>query len=63
MIKTLSTLREQFWNQHLEFILDYRVKKRQNDYNTDIRCAWVDHVDYMRKNNQISEKLANRATL
>ena len=32
-------------------------------HNTDTRCAWCDYVDAMSCNNQISQELAQRATL
>jgi hypothetical protein len=32
-------------------------------YRTDTRCAWCDWLDAMKKNNQISDKLADTATL
>ncbi len=32
-------------------------------YCTDTRCAFVDFVDYLSKDGQISEALASRATL
>lgn len=63
MIKTLSDLRACFWETHPEYASYFRTKKRQNDYSTDIRCAWVYFVDSLSKRNTISEKLANRATL
>jgi hypothetical protein len=62
-ITTVSELRTEFWNTFTEFKSEYRKSKKQNDYNTDIRCTWVDFVDAMQKDGVISEKLANRATL
>lgn len=63
MIKTLKQLRDEFWLNHPCYVLHFRAKKRQNDYNTDIRCAWCDYVDYLEREGRITEKLANRATL
>ena len=40
-----------------------RKHKRQNDYPTDTRCAFVDYVDALQKSGEISEALAARATL
>ena len=37
--------------------------KTQNDYVTDIRCAWVDFTDHMCRCGEISDGLAERATL
>ena len=62
-MKTLREVRNAFWEQHPEFKKDFRVNKRQNDYCTDIRCAFVAYVDYLQKDGQISDKLAYRVTL
>jgi hypothetical protein len=63
MIKTLSALRAQFWQDHPEYAHQWKPRKRQNDYPTDTRCAWVDYVDAMARCGEISEALASRATL
>jgi len=62
-MKTLSEIRKSFWYNFPQFQMYYRVKKRQNDYGDIIGSCFVDFVDYLQKNNIISEKLANRATL
>jgi hypothetical protein len=66
-MKTVTEVRESFW-QYLsevspELAKERRSKKRQNQYCTDIRCSFVDYVDYLLKDGQISDKLANRVTL
>lgn len=66
-IKTQSQVRENFW----EFLREinpglaakFRRHKRQNDYPTDIRVNFVDYVDNLRRNGQITEALATRVTL
>ena len=63
MIKTLTELREYFWALHPEFADKYRKTYRQNQYSCDIRTAWVFFVDHMERDQQINEKLAQRATL
>ena len=40
-----------------------RENKSQRDYCTDTRCAFVDFLDHLARDGQISESLANRATL
>jgi hypothetical protein len=35
----------------------------QNRHNAETRTAFVDFVDYLQKSEQITETLANRATL
>ncbi len=62
-MKTVSQVRNAFWEAHPQFKSQYRKTYRQNQYNTDIRCAFVDFVDYLQKDNQITEKLAYRVTL
>lgn len=62
-IKTLSELRTSFWQEHTEFAKEYRKRKKQNDYNGDIRFAWINFIDVMQKNDNITEKLRKRATL
>jgi hypothetical protein len=38
-------------------------KQRNGDFPCDTRCAFVDWIDHLSKDDQISEKLADRATL
>ena len=40
-----------------------RADKSRRDYCTDTRCAFVDFVDHLHRSGQISEALAQRATL
>lgn len=62
-MKTLKEIRASFWDCHDHLASQYRVKYRQNDYPCDTRVAFCDWVDYLVKSGQITEKLANRATL
>jgi hypothetical protein len=62
-MKTVSQVRKAFWEDCPEFKNHYRKTYRQNQYHVDIRCAFVDFVDYLQKNGEISENLANRVTL
>lgn len=62
-MKTQKEVRAAFWESFPEFKPEFRVSKRQNDYRTDIRCAFVDYVDYLNKDGQISDSLTNRVTL
>ena len=61
-ITTQKELRGFFWDIMYP---RYTPKKgyTQNDYCTDVRMAWVDFVDDMRRDNRITEKLANDCTL
>lgn len=62
-MKTISEIRKSFWESFPEFKSEFRVKKRQNDYNATIRSSFVDYVDSLRRDNLISTKLANTVTL
>ena len=63
-MKTISEVRESFWNCNDELRQAwYRKTYRQNDYNANVRCAFVDYVDMLSRDGQISEALANRVTL
>lgn len=62
-MKTISQVRESFWNEHPEYSKHYRKTYRQNQYNATIRTAWGCYVDMLASSGLISEKLAKRATL
>ncbi len=46
------------WTQN-----DYHNGWTQNDYPNDVRMAFVDYVDSLARNGEISEALAQKATL
>ena len=60
---TQKQVRESFWNAFPEFKSEYKKTYTQNQYRTDIRCSFVDYVDSLAKNGEISEKLAQKVTL
>ena len=62
---TLKELRKMFWHEVAtpEMRAEYRTRKTQNDYSTDVRCAWVDFTDDAYKSGIITEKQYNNATL
>ena len=62
-MKTITEIRESFWTLNPQFSESRRSRKRQNDYSATIRSAFVEYVDYLARSRQISEKLADRATL
>ena len=66
-MKTQKEVRNAFWQYAAEFapefLQEYKKTKRQNQYSTDIRCAFVDFVDVLMKDGEITEKLANNVTL
>lgn len=61
MITTQKQLRAEFWRYYPE--LKRIPGKTQNEYPTDVRVAWCDFVERMYRSGQISEALADRATL
>lgn len=65
MITTQKDLRRLFWQEHPTLprkkITNY--SGNGTTYCTDTRCAWCDWIDAMSRNNEISQELAQRATL
>lgn len=61
IITTQKALRDSFWANSPEF--KRKEGQKQNGYPTDVRVAWVDYVEMMHRDGQISEALAQRATL
>jgi hypothetical protein len=63
-ITTQREIRRQFWIEHPN-LQHRRVVNMgdHKDYPTDTRCAFVDFVDYLARDGQISEALAARVTL
>jgi hypothetical protein len=64
MFTTQTEVRDAFWNV---FCVDGKPReyrgKSQNQLPTDVRCAFVDFVDGLARDGQISEALASRVTL
>lgn len=60
-ITTQRQLRAEFWHNHPQF--KRHSGWTQNQYPADIRMAWCDFVESIRRNGDISEALADRATL
>lgn len=61
-----AALRAAFWDAHPS--LECRKGPRgrilpQNSQPTDTRCAFVDWLDSLRRSGQVSDALAQRATL
>jgi len=62
-MKTITEVRNAFWDAHPLFQYMRKKSWRQNDYNTNVRCAFVEFVDRLRKDGQVKESLATRVTL
>lgn len=60
-ITTQAQIRVNFWANHSQFKRHSGWK--QNDYPTDVRVAFCDWLDYLHRDGQISDALAQRATL
>jgi len=60
-------IRTAFWESFPHFEEQAReagiFSKSQNYHCATVRCSFVDFVDYLQKSGQITESLANRATL
>ena len=64
-ITTQVQIRKIFWEQHPD-LPRKKIKNYAGNgtmYCTDTRCAFVDFVDYLARDGQISAALADRATL
>jgi hypothetical protein len=62
-MRTQTEVRNSFWDSFPEFAPERRTRKRQNDYRADIRMSFVDYVDGLARNGEITEKLASEVTL
>jgi hypothetical protein len=62
---TQKQIRAAFWAAHPNLPRDkWRwIGDKEWFYQTDTRCAFVDFIDYLHREGQISDALANRATL
>ena len=56
-----SQLRTAFWRAFPQF--HRRRGAAQNDYKTDIRVTWCDFIEAARSNGEITDRVAERATL
>lgn len=67
MITTQKQVREAFWEDHPA--IEDRARrngirsKRQNEQHTETRVAFVDFVDRLHRDGQISDALAEKVTL
>lgn len=57
----LTQLRAAFWRTFPQF--RRRRGATQNDYCTDIRVTWCDFIEAARSNGEITDRLAQSATL
>ena len=66
-MRTQKELRKNFWNYLQDVSPELYAKgkrsKRQNEQITDIRCSFVDYLDYLNRDGQITDKQANNYTL
>lgn len=67
MITNQKDLRASFWAAHPDFEFQAReagiFSKPQNYHCATVRCAFVEFVDSLARNGEISEELAFRVTL
>ena len=67
MYTTQKQIRKAFW-QHLKeenpkLYAKGKRSKRQNDQPTDVRCAFVQFIDELAKDGQITEEMNQKVTL
>jgi len=67
-ITTQKEVRRLFWERFAGYrnISKRKIRNYSGNgtmHNTDTRCAFVDYVDMLSRNGDISESLANRVTL
>lgn len=62
---TQAQVRMGFWEsiEGLNRSKELKFKRDNGDFRTDTRCAFVDYVDMLARDNRISEKLASKVTL
>ena len=63
MLTTKKQVRDSFWSAFTEFASERRSKKKQNDYICDIRQSFCAYVESLRRDNEITEKMACNITL
>lgn len=68
MMTTQAQVRAAFWRDHANVpgVTRRKIKNYSGNgtmHNTDTRCAFTDYLDMLSKNNEISQELAQRATL
>ncbi len=65
MFTTQKQVRAAFWEMADSMNGDGITRRKFSDgsYSTDTRCAFVDFVDMLARDGQISEALAERVTL
>jgi hypothetical protein len=56
-----TQLRAAFWQAFPQF--HRRRGATQNDYKTDIRATWCDFIEAARARGEITDRVADRATL
>lgn len=62
-MKTITEVRDYFWECHDTFKHLRRSRKRQNAYPCEVRQMFVEFVDSLARDGRISESLADRVTL
>jgi len=67
MMTTQKQVRAAFWDAHPDYDFQARQagirSKRQHEHCATVRCDFVDYVDMLARDGQISEALAERVTL
>lgn len=60
---SFKEIRSNFWMLYPEFQKEFRCRKKQNDYNATIRSAFVEYINSLARDGQITTSQAYRITL
>jgi len=63
MYTTQKQVRQAFWETHPAASKKILETFDRSTYTCDTRCAFVDYIDSLARNGDISENLASRITL
>lgn len=56
-----AQVRREFWRDHPQF--GRPTRRMHNKYNATIRSTFTEYVDALRRNDQITERVAQNVTL
>lgn len=62
-MKTVTELRNSFWDAHPDFKNQFRKSWKHNQYSATIRSTFADYKSMLLKDGTITISLYNRATL
>lgn len=60
---TFKQVRNLFFEEFPQFRHERRRGKQQNEFSTDCRCYFVDFVDYLHRDGQLTDRQRENITL